>query len=82
MTTENEREAHVYLAKVAEQAERYEGNSPFLSEVAVPFILCPGFNQRSLFPFVPGLSLRLAFLDLKRREGRPEIFWRFPAVLL
>ena len=25
MTNEKEREAHVYLAKVAEQAERYEG---------------------------------------------------------
>lgn len=27
MSTEKERETHVYMAKLAEQAERYDGNS-------------------------------------------------------
>ena len=31
MSTEKERESHVYLAKLAEQAERYDGESSLLT---------------------------------------------------
>lgn len=35
MATEKERETHVYLAKLAEQAERYDGMIPILISVLV-----------------------------------------------
>lgn len=55
MSTEKERETHVYMAKLAEQAERYDGMSIFFPAMYV------GFSARILFPCIWLACLRLCF---------------------
>ncbi|KAI4379211.1 hypothetical protein MLD38_005536 [Melastoma candidum] len=43
MSSDKERHSHVYVAKLAEQAERYDGSSSHHPQIALPFSSFPFF---------------------------------------
>lgn len=45
MATEKERETHVYMAKLSEQAERYDGTIPILISTSLPFLSATSFAR-------------------------------------
>lgn len=45
MATEKERETHVYMAKLSEQAERYDGTIPILISTSFPFLSAISFAR-------------------------------------